>query len=77
MLILDEAAHPPIAFSTGLPGGDQLSRLLDPRSVREAMVSSAADGWKDAMDQEMANLKSHDAYKLVPRMDGMRTLKLG
>jgi len=33
-LILDEAAHPPIAFSAGLPGGIQLSQLLDPRSVR-------------------------------------------
>jgi len=27
MLILDEAAHPPIAFSAGLPGGIQLSQL--------------------------------------------------
>jgi len=31
--ILDEAAHPPIAFSAGLPGGIQLSQLPDPRSV--------------------------------------------
>jgi len=29
------------------------------------------------MDQEMANLKSHDVYELMPRMNGMRTLKLG
>ena len=40
------------------------------------MASPDADGWKDAMDQEMANLKSHDVYELVPRMNGMRTLKL-
>ena len=36
-----------------------------------------ADGWKDAMDQETANLKSYDAYELVLRMNGIRTLKLG
>jgi len=41
------------------------------------MVSPDADGWKDAMDQEMANLKSHDDYELVPRMNDMRTLKRG
>jgi len=29
------------------------------------------------MDQETENLKSHDVYELVPRMNGMRTLKLG
>jgi len=41
------------------------------------MASPDADGWKDAMHQEMANLKSQDVYELVPRMNGMRTLKLG
>jgi len=29
-------AHPPIAFSAGLPGSIHLSQLPDPRSVREA-----------------------------------------
>jgi len=77
MLILDEAAHPPIAFSAGLPVGIQLSHLPDPRSVREAMASPDADGWKDAMGQEMVKGKSHDVYELVPRMNGTRTLKLG
>ena len=77
MLILDEEAHPPIAFSAGLPGGIQLSQMPDPRSVREAMASPDADGWKDAMDQEIANLKSHNVYELVPRTNGMWTLKLG
>ena len=33
MLILDEAAHPSIAFSASLPSGIQLSQLPDPRSV--------------------------------------------
>jgi len=75
--MLDEAAHPLIAFSDSLPGGIQLSQLPDPRSVREAMASPDADGWTNSMDQEMANLKSHDVYELVPRMNGMRTLKLG
>jgi len=74
MVILGEAAHPPIAFLAGLPGDIQLPDLS---SVREAMASPDADGWKDAMDQEMANLRSHNVYELVPRMNGMRTLKLG
>ena len=39
------------------------------------MTSPEADGWKGAMDQEMENLKSHDVYELVPRMNGRRTLK--
>ena len=41
------------------------------------MASPDADGWTNSIDQEMANLKSHDVYELVPRMNGMRTLKLG
>ena len=36
-----------------------------------------ADQWKEAMNQEMESLKSHDVYELVPRTNGMRTLKLG
>ena len=36
-----------------------------------------ADQWKEAMDWEMESLKSHDVYELVPRTNGMRTLKLG
>ena len=35
--MLDEGAHPPIAFSAGLPGGIQLSQLPDPRSVGTQM----------------------------------------
>jgi len=77
MPTLDEAAQPPIAFLACLLGGIQLSQLPDPRSVREAMASPDANGWKDATDQEMANLKFHDVYELVPRMNVMRTLKLG
>ena len=40
------------------------------------MASPDADGWKAAME-EMASLKSHGVYKLVPRMNGMWILKLG
>ena len=29
------------------------------------------------MGKEMANLKAHDVYELVPRKPGMRTLRLG
>ena len=71
MFSLDEAAHSLIAFSARLLGAIQLSQLPDPRSVREAMASPDVDGWKDAMDEEIANLKSYDVYELVPRMTGM------
>jgi hypothetical protein len=77
LLNLDDAGDLQCAFSAGLPGGIQLSQLPDPRTVREAMASPDADGWKDAMDCEMANLQSHDVYELVPRASDMRTLRLG
>jgi len=67
MPILDEAPHPPIGLLAGFSSGIQLSKLPDPRSVREAMASPDADGWMDDMDQEMSNLKFHDVYELVPR----------
>ena len=44
------------------------------------MASPNAGGWKDAVDvvdEETANFKSHNVYELVPRTNGMRTLKLG
>ena len=66
----------PAAFSAGLPGGIQLSQLPDPRNVREAMAAPDADGWREAMDREMENLRSHDIYELLQRALGMRTLHL-
>ena len=48
-----------------------------PRNMREAVTAYHADGWMEAMDKEMANLKSHDGYELAPRVKGLRTLKLG
>ena len=48
--------HSRIAFSASLAGGIQLSQLPDPD----------AEGWRDAMDREMQNLKSHDVYELGP-----------
>ena len=77
MLVLDELAHPPAAFSAGLLGGIQLLQLPDPRDVCEAMAAPDADGWKEEMDQGIANLRSHNVYELVPRVRGMRTLHLG
>ena len=32
----------------------------------EAMASPDVDGWKDAIDQEMVDLKSYGVYELVP-----------
>ena len=48
MLVLDNDAHSPIAFSAGISSGVQLSQLPDPRSVREAMAALGAEGWRDA-----------------------------
>ena len=76
MLVMDDEC-PPVAFSAGLPNGIQLAQLPDPRNVREAMAAPDADQWKDAMGKEMANLKAHDVYELVPRTPRMRTLRLG
>jgi len=75
--MLDEAIHLPIAFSAGLSGGIPLSQLPDPHSTRDATASPDADGWKGAMDQEMVNLKSHDVYELVQRMNGMPSNSVG
>jgi len=41
------------------------------------MASPDADAWKGVMEQEMESLKLHDVYRLVPRMNGTRTPKLG
>jgi hypothetical protein len=41
------------------------------------MAAPDADKWKDVMGREIANLKAHDVYELVPRKPGMRTLRLG
>jgi hypothetical protein len=76
-LVIDSAEYPYIAFSAGLPGRIWLSELPGLRNVRDAMAAHNADGWKEAMNKEMASLKSHDIYELVPRVRGLRTLKLG
>lgn len=41
------------------------------------MAAPDADGWKEEMDREMENLRSHNVYEPVPRVRGMRTLRLG
>ena len=77
MLVVDSAEYPPVTFSAGLPGGFQLSQVPDHRNVCEAMAAPDADSWSDAMSKEMDNLKSYDVYEMVPRVPGMRTLRLG
>ena len=42
-----------VAFSAGLPSSIQLSSLLDPHTICKAMAAPNADGWREAMDQEM------------------------
>ena len=41
------------------------------------MAAPDADEWKEAVDREKKNLKSHDVYELLPRTNDTRTLKLG
>jgi len=77
MPVVDSAKYPPVALLAGLPCEIQLSQLPDPRNMREVMAATDADGWRDAISKEMANLKSHDVYELVPCVPGMRTLRLG
>ena len=75
MLVLDDDV-PPVAFSAGLPGRIQLLQLPDPWNVHEAMAAPDADGWRDAMNKEMENLRSHDVYELVSCTPSMCTLRL-
>ena len=76
MLIMDDEC-PPVAFSAGFLSGIQLAQLPDQRNMHEAMAAPDADQWKDAMGKEMANLKAHNVYELVPCMPRMCTLRLG
>jgi hypothetical protein len=65
-----------VAFTAGLPGRIQLMNLPDPWSMCKAMAAPDADGWQEAMDREMENLRSHDVYELVPQTPSMHTLRL-
>ena len=47
-----------------------------PSSRDPSTAAHEADGWKEAMDKDMANLKSHDVCDLAPRAGGLRTLKV-
>ena len=60
MFVLDRAGHPPVTILVGLSGGIQLSSLPGSRNIQEVMVAHDANGWKGAMDKEMATLRSHD-----------------
>ena len=66
-----------VAFSAHLPNGIQLSLLLDPHTICEVMAVPNTDGWKEVMDCEMENLRSHNIYKLIPCAVGIWTLQLG
>ena len=65
-LILDEAADPPSVYP-----------MYPALAAACAIPAPDADQWKEAMDWEMENLRPHDVYELVPRTNGVGTLKLG
>ena len=73
MLVIHDN-YPPVAFSAGLPDRIQLAQLPNPQNVCKAMVAPDADKWVVAMGKEMANLKAHNVYELVPCKPGMHTL---
>jgi hypothetical protein len=77
MLLIDNAGYPPVAFSAGLPGRIQLLQLPDPQNVQEVLTAQGAEGWREAMNREMENLRSHDVFKLVLCIGIMHTLRLG
>jgi hypothetical protein len=76
ILILDNAAHPPIAFLAGLPGGIQLSQLPDPRNMCKGVA--APDGWQEG-GCGPRDEKSQGPWCLRTRTanEWMRTLRLG
>ena len=57
-----------------------VARVIEPKSVKDALNSLQADQWIMAIDAEVANLRSHSAYHLVPRSEplqkGKRILRL-
>ena len=44
-----------------------VARVIEPKSVKDALNSLQADQWIMAIDAEVANLRSHSAYHLVPQ----------
>ncbi len=70
MLLVNDAHYPPIAFSTGLPGEIQPSRLPDPRSARDNGSASVADEWKEEIGRKTQNIESHDIYRLTSCVKG-------
>ena len=57
-----------------------VARVIEPKSVKDALNSLQSDQWIMAIDAEVANLRSHSAYHLVPRSEplqkGKRILRL-
>jgi len=77
--VIDSAEDTPLAISAeaGLPSRVRLSELLDPWIiVRDAIPAPTLMDGKEAMDREMASLKSRDVYELVPCVGSLRALNL-
>ena len=57
-----------------------VARVIEPKSVKDALNSLQSDQWVTAIDAEVANLRSHSAYHLVPRSEplsqGKRIMRL-
>ena len=52
-----------------------VARVIEPKSVKDALNSLQADQWIIAIDAEVANLRSHSAYHLVPRSEPLQRNK--
>ena len=59
---------------------DGVVRAIEPKGVKEALASLQRDLWIAAMDKELDNLKSHDAFHYVSRASvlakGKRILRM-
>ncbi|EZA59730.1 Copia protein, partial [Ooceraea biroi] len=46
-----------------------------PKNMKEAKESNYSKYWKQAIDKELASMKKHEVWKIVPRLQGKRVIK--
>lgn len=59
---------------------DQQAAMLSideeiPKNVREAQESNNSEDWRQAMDEELASMKKHDVWDIVPRPKDKKVIK--
>lgn len=46
-----------------------------PKNVREAQESNYSEDWRQAMDEELASMKKHDVWDIIPRPKDKKVIK--